>query len=244
MLAVSSTHHSKNAETLLRAYALLEERLRTRFPLVFCCHLDEAGRALVLTLAESLGITDDVIVTGMVTDLELAALYNAGHRPGAPVPLRGLRAPGAGGHAVRHAGGHDHRVLPARGGAATPPCSSTRRTRWRWPTPLPVCSGTPIAGRRWRGPGWPTPAGSPAKPWKGDAGELPPHCRGRAPSRVHRSRSRSRRRPRAGCAWRCGRRCRPNRPAFPITPSSCSPASPATSTSRSSSTTASCPTST
>ena len=62
---------------MFRAYALLDERQRTRFPLVFCCHLDEAGRALVLTLAESLGITDDVIVTGMVTDLELAALYNA-----------------------------------------------------------------------------------------------------------------------------------------------------------------------
>ncbi len=77
VLTVSSTHHSKNAETLLRAYALLDERLRVSFPLVFCCHLDEAGRALVASLAEGLGIEDDVIVTGMVTDVELAGLYNA-----------------------------------------------------------------------------------------------------------------------------------------------------------------------
>ncbi|MEA2704843.1 MAG: hypothetical protein QOD63_2788 [Actinomycetota bacterium] len=77
VLTVSSTHHSKNAETLLRAYALLDEPLRVKFPLVFCCHLDDAGRALVWSLAEDLGIADDVIVTDMVTDLELAALYNA-----------------------------------------------------------------------------------------------------------------------------------------------------------------------
>ena len=77
VLTVSSVHHSKNAETLLEAYAALDEPLRVRFPLVFCCHLDEAGQTLVRSLADRLGIADDVIVTGMVTDTELAGLYNA-----------------------------------------------------------------------------------------------------------------------------------------------------------------------
>ena len=77
VLTVSSTHHSKNAETLLRAFAALDQRLRVRFPLVFCCHLDDEGRARVGGLVDRLGITDDVIVTGMVSDDELAALYNS-----------------------------------------------------------------------------------------------------------------------------------------------------------------------
>ena len=68
VLTVSSTHHTKNAETLLAAYARLGERTRARFPLVFCCHVtDEELRQdakahhalpevlLPLTLPESTG---------------------------------------------------------------------------------------------------------------------------------------------------------------------------------------------
>ena len=242
VLAVSSTHHSKNAETLLRAYALLEERLRTRFPLVFCCHLDEAGRALVLTLAESLGITDDVIVTGMVTDLELAALYNAATVLVHPSRYEGfglpvLEAMQCGTPVVTTTASS----LPEVGGDAAVLVDPEDAVAMA--DAIAGGSGTPIAGRRWRGPGGNagrfTGEALEGRRWRATAA-----LSGGAPSRVHRSRSRSRRRPRAGCAWRCGRRCRPNRPAFPITPSSCSPASPATSTSRSSSTGVSSPTST
>ena len=77
VLTVSSTHHTKNAGTLLAAYARLDERLRVRHPLVFCCQVNEAERALVRSMADGLGIADDVIITGLVSDDELVALYNA-----------------------------------------------------------------------------------------------------------------------------------------------------------------------
>lgn len=76
VLTVSHLHHTKNAGVLLEAYARIDPRLRVRFPLVFCCHMGETERAVVQSMADALGIGDDLVVTGQVSDRELAALYN------------------------------------------------------------------------------------------------------------------------------------------------------------------------
>src|SRR5579883_832995 len=76
VLTVSHLHHSKNLGTLMAGYAELPARLRTILPLVVCCHLDPPGVAALRARAGRLGIGDDVVITGHVSDLELAALYN------------------------------------------------------------------------------------------------------------------------------------------------------------------------
>ena len=76
VLTVTYPHYAKNLETLLSAYALLPAALRTEMPLVICCHLSEAGRRVVMGMAEGVGIGDDVLLTGVVSDAELCALYN------------------------------------------------------------------------------------------------------------------------------------------------------------------------
>lgn len=77
VLTVTSVHHTKNAWTLLDAYSRIAHRLRVRFPLVFCCHLAEPEKALVQSMADRMGCGDDLIITGQVSDAELAGLYNA-----------------------------------------------------------------------------------------------------------------------------------------------------------------------
>ena len=75
-LTVSHLHHTKNLNTLLRGYSLVPPAVRRELPLLVCCHLDEHGSAYVRRIAEGLGIGDDVALTGLVSDDELAALYN------------------------------------------------------------------------------------------------------------------------------------------------------------------------
>lgn len=77
VLAVSDIHHAKNVETLLRAFALVPAALRAELPLVISCHLNDDSVAYVQAMADWLGIGDDIVLTGVVTDLELASLYNA-----------------------------------------------------------------------------------------------------------------------------------------------------------------------
>ena len=77
VLTVTSVHHTKNTKTLLDAYGRIPHRLRVRFPLVFCCHLAEREKELVQSLADRFGCGDDLVITGQVTDAELAGLYNA-----------------------------------------------------------------------------------------------------------------------------------------------------------------------
>ena len=72
---VSYPHHSKNLENLLRAFSRLPEAVRLRLPLVACCTIVEASN-LLWHMARELGIADDLVVTGPLTDEELAALYN------------------------------------------------------------------------------------------------------------------------------------------------------------------------
>lgn len=76
VLTVTDPHHSKNLGTLLRGYAQLPPALRTELPLVICCHLSPAGRATVAAMAEEVGIAEDVVLTGVVSDEELSVLYN------------------------------------------------------------------------------------------------------------------------------------------------------------------------
>ena len=76
ILAVSHLHFTKNVEGLLRGYSLVPERVRAQIPLVVACHLDPHGEARIRELARRLRISDDLIITGLVTDVELAALYN------------------------------------------------------------------------------------------------------------------------------------------------------------------------
>ncbi|HET9050398.1 MAG TPA: glycosyltransferase family 1 protein, partial [Candidatus Dormibacteraeota bacterium] len=76
VLAVTYPHHSKNVGVLLEAYALLPASLRTELPLVICCHLDPQPRRALRAEVERLGIGDDTILTGLVSDDELCLLYN------------------------------------------------------------------------------------------------------------------------------------------------------------------------
>lgn len=76
VLTVTDPHHSKNLGTLLHGYAQLPASLRTELPLVVCCHLSHEGRATVRALAEEVGIEDDIVTTGVVSDEELCVLYN------------------------------------------------------------------------------------------------------------------------------------------------------------------------
>ncbi len=75
VLAVTHFHHSKNVDLLFGAYALLAPDVRRDLPLVLCCQLDDGTARRVRAMTDALGIADDVIVTGMVSDDELAALY-------------------------------------------------------------------------------------------------------------------------------------------------------------------------
>ncbi|MGH9265342.1 MAG: glycosyltransferase, partial [Acidimicrobiales bacterium] len=76
VLSVSDLHFTKNLETLLRGYALLPAGVRDRLPLVVACHLSKEHAAYLSALAERLGVAGRVFTTGLVSDAELAALYN------------------------------------------------------------------------------------------------------------------------------------------------------------------------
>lgn len=77
VLAVSDIHYAKNLDTLLTAFSLVPAGLRKELPLVVSCHLNADSIVYVRSLAERLGISDDLVLTGVVADVELAALYNA-----------------------------------------------------------------------------------------------------------------------------------------------------------------------
>lgn len=77
LLTVSHLHHTKNLTTLLRAYSLLPEGLRDQLPLVVCCHLDAHSLNHLQGKAVGLGVDANLILTDLVTDEELTALYNA-----------------------------------------------------------------------------------------------------------------------------------------------------------------------
>jgi len=77
IFCVSATHYTKNLETLLEAYSLLPQTLRKRLPLVLTFAVTEHERKIVNLLAQQFGITDEIILTGFVSEIELVTLYNA-----------------------------------------------------------------------------------------------------------------------------------------------------------------------
>ncbi|HEX6537885.1 MAG TPA: glycosyltransferase family 1 protein [Candidatus Dormibacteraeota bacterium] len=76
VLCITDLHYSKNLTTLLPAYAELSAATRSRSPLVIAGHLAAGEMDAVQRLADQLGVGGDLIVTGRVSDQELAALYN------------------------------------------------------------------------------------------------------------------------------------------------------------------------
>lgn len=66
----------KNIEGLIRAFAMLPQRLRETHQLALVCHAEPQARAQLLHLAAQSGLRkDDVVMTGFVSDDDLAALY-------------------------------------------------------------------------------------------------------------------------------------------------------------------------
>ena len=76
VLCIAGMHYTKNTQTLLTAYAKLPGALRRRVPLVMAGDLSDHDAAHLRQRAEQQQLEQDVIVTGRVSDTELAALYN------------------------------------------------------------------------------------------------------------------------------------------------------------------------
>lgn len=76
VLCITDLHYSKNLTTLLPAYAELPAATRSRSPLVIAGHLATGEMDAATRLADQLGVGSDLIITGRVSDQELAALYN------------------------------------------------------------------------------------------------------------------------------------------------------------------------
>ena len=65
----------KNWREALTAFALLDPLLRERHQLVLTCRVDDTQRQMLGAVAHELGIADDLLVTGVVDDDVLVALY-------------------------------------------------------------------------------------------------------------------------------------------------------------------------
>lgn len=69
--------HRKNIEGLIRAYAQLPALLRATHQLAIVCSVQEVSRNRLLALANDAGLgTDEVILTGFVSEEDLLHLYN------------------------------------------------------------------------------------------------------------------------------------------------------------------------
>ena len=77
LLYVGGIDFRKNMDGLLRAYALLDRKVRAAHPLVVVCRLvGDSARHLRRTIRE-LGIRKDVVLTDLVDDATLGLLYQA-----------------------------------------------------------------------------------------------------------------------------------------------------------------------
>ena len=141
MLSVTFPHFTKNLDRLLRGYARLAPDLRAQVPLVLVFDPGPAGRLGFTGHLAHLGIDGDVVVTGIVSDRELAALYG-----GATVVVHPSRHEGFGlpvVEAMRCGAPVVINVLPAGGGGRRRPAGgSGRRGRLR--------PGHRVGGRRSR----------------------------------------------------------------------------------------------
>jgi glycosyltransferase involved in cell wall biosynthesis len=70
----------KNMETIVRAYGELSAQLRTTCQLVIVCQTSLEAQSSLLNLAADCGLgSDEIVLTGHVSDAELVVLYNACH---------------------------------------------------------------------------------------------------------------------------------------------------------------------
>lgn len=76
VMCIAGMHYTKNTPTLLEAYAGLSTETRAAFPLVVAGALGSDDAAALRRMAQQLSIDDALILTGPVSDPELAALYN------------------------------------------------------------------------------------------------------------------------------------------------------------------------
>lgn len=77
VMSLTHLHHTKNLNTLLAAYARLPQALRKQAPLVAVFFLGEGDQEELQRRTTAYGIREDVILTGLVSETELVALYNA-----------------------------------------------------------------------------------------------------------------------------------------------------------------------
>ncbi|MDQ1426887.1 MAG: hypothetical protein QOK39_363 [Acidimicrobiaceae bacterium] len=75
MLCTGGGDWRKNLTYLLVAYSCLPEALRRNHQLVVVCKLDAVGEARVRREIDWLGLARDVLLTGLITDAALVALY-------------------------------------------------------------------------------------------------------------------------------------------------------------------------
>ncbi len=70
----------KNFQGLIRAFAALPPAVRSDFQLVLVCKLKDAGRKELSDLGKSVGLaSDELVLTGFVSDEDLVALYSGCH---------------------------------------------------------------------------------------------------------------------------------------------------------------------
>ena len=67
----------KNLDGAVTAFAQLPEAVRRATPLVIVCALSDEGRTWLGGLANDLAISDEVILTGFIPDVDLVSLYQA-----------------------------------------------------------------------------------------------------------------------------------------------------------------------
>lgn len=75
VIAVTGGDERKNTHGLLHAWSLLPERIRTRYHLVVACAVSRHQLTDWRTQADELGLGDQVIFTGAVSDTEMVALH-------------------------------------------------------------------------------------------------------------------------------------------------------------------------
>ncbi len=75
LLFPSGIEWRKNLSRMFEAYASLESETRRRHQLVMVCRTNEAEQHMLASEMERLGITDDFLATGFVTDDDLVRLY-------------------------------------------------------------------------------------------------------------------------------------------------------------------------
>ncbi|HWD07765.1 MAG TPA: glycosyltransferase family 1 protein, partial [Actinomycetota bacterium] len=77
LLYVGGEDHRKNVQGLLEAYARLTPELRRGHQLVVACRVSDGFRQRLADQARALGIGDRLLLTGLVDDPALVALYQA-----------------------------------------------------------------------------------------------------------------------------------------------------------------------